>query len=322
MLPVRVAVVPYAVTGNLDAGPSPAVLLRVAAALQTQMSRDVGPVWGVSAIVSPFLSLDQVPPGYLPLVIVVGSKLRLNRQGFHLVEARRPAAFVEYGDGWPVDASHELIEMVCDPWGTRTAPGPSLGDEMHRAGAASLDRLDGGYELQGHVEYLMEICDPCENSTYTIDGVYVSDFVTPHYYGVPNAGSDRYSFTGRLDAPLQLLEEGYITWSAESGVWQAFASGGDGGGQAVVPVRELEIRALSDQPVALSRQWVDAHPDAIRGERGRAPKPPAPGDDDPAARSYGERLQEEIALRVKSPIGRIDAGDSDAIDYLSRIGYW
>jgi hypothetical protein len=34
----------------------------VASSLQTQVTRDFGPVWGVSAVVSAFLNLEDVPP--------------------------------------------------------------------------------------------------------------------------------------------------------------------------------------------------------------------------------------------------------------------
>ena len=41
----------------------------VASALQTQLSRDFGPTWNLSAVVSPFLCREDVPPQYLPVSI-------------------------------------------------------------------------------------------------------------------------------------------------------------------------------------------------------------------------------------------------------------
>lgn len=45
-------------------------LTRVAAALQKQATRDFGPLWQVEATVDAFDSLDDVPLGYWPLIVV------------------------------------------------------------------------------------------------------------------------------------------------------------------------------------------------------------------------------------------------------------
>lgn len=327
MLPVRVAVVPYRVGGGSEAGPSPEVLLRVAAALQTQVARDVAPVWGVSAAVSPFLSLERVPPGYFPLVIVVGAKLPLNRQGVHLMTGGQPAALVEYGEanGWTADASHELIEMVCDPSGTRTAPGPSLGDAIAAARAPALAHLEEKYRPQGRVEYLMEVCDPCENSTYTIDGVTVSDFVTPAFYEPAERPGDRYSFTGRCTEPLRVLRGGYITWRSaepEDGIWQAYAPVGDAPIEDLLPPGKLEIERIADVPVTFSRQWVDAHQGAIPTLRGRPPKPHSVTAEYGAAEQHGAALTRELELLLKQPGFGIRYGDLRAFEEDARIPTW
>ena len=51
---------------------------------------------------------------------------------------------------------------------------------------------------QGRVEYLVDVCDPCESVSfaYSINGVTVSDFYTPHFM----ASGVRYSFRGEMDA--------------------------------------------------------------------------------------------------------------------------
>ena len=284
---MQVALVPYNAEASRGEGLTEHVLVRVAAALQTQVIRDLSPVWGVSAVVSAFLSLDQVSPGYLPLVIVEGGNFTLTSQGFHFLAGGRPGAVVRHGDGWTVDASHELIEMLCDPTGTATAVGPSLRPE------------------QGQVEYLIEVCDPCENSTYEIDGVPVSDFVTPTYYAPPDRGSGPFSFTGSCQTPLQILEEGYITWrtraSEDDGVWQALAPPGSSGSQGFVPIESLEIRRISDTPATLTRQWVDAHPAHVRLGARELSRPALPSAGEKAAARYGELLRTEIGLILNPP---------------------
>jgi hypothetical protein len=44
-------------------------LLRVSAALQKQASRDLAPIWELSATVDAFAKLKDVPDGYWPIII-------------------------------------------------------------------------------------------------------------------------------------------------------------------------------------------------------------------------------------------------------------
>jgi hypothetical protein len=259
MLPTNVAIAPYNAGPQSEAAAStaalpapvwldPVDLLHVASALQTQVVRDLAPIWDVSAIVSPFLSLTDVPPGFGLIVLVPKSDTLPTTLGFHIALGGQPFALVEYGDDWSLLASHELMEMLCDPWGNRTAPGASLLRDDKQAGD------------QGQVEYLVEVCDPCQHSTYEINGVLVSDFVTPGYYDPVRSRSANYSFTGRVDGPRKLLDGGYITWRThqpEPAVWQAFAPAGREKYPSTVPNDSLKIGKLF--PSTFSREWIDAH---------------------------------------------------------------
>jgi hypothetical protein len=216
MLPTHVALVPYE-----DALAQPDELLRVAAALQIQLTRDFTPVWGTPAVVSAFTSLDDVPPAYIPIVLVRKDTLLQREHAFHITVNDQPIGLVEIREDWSLAASHELLETICDPHGVRKVSGPSMADS---ADPADLDRWANPYRRQGDVQYLLEVCDPCQDSHYMINGVKVSDFVTPRYYvpAEPNYGS--YSFTGSLKKPLDLLPGTYITWYTSitnSPVWQA-----------------------------------------------------------------------------------------------------
>jgi hypothetical protein len=75
----------------------------------------------------------------------------------------------------------------------------------------------------GQFNYLVEGCDPCEanNYGYTILGVVVSDFITPHFYDPVVTQGTRYSFTGAITAPRQILPGGYISFvDQETDEWQ------------------------------------------------------------------------------------------------------
>lgn len=288
---MKIALVRH-VVGDSGGGPSDDELRSVAAALQAQIVADAAPIWGISAVVSSFSGAEAVPAGHLPVVVVAGRRLPAKRRAFHLMAGGQSAALVEYGDDWTVGASHELIEMLCDPMGTRTIPGPSLVDELQASGAAEAR----DHEPQGLVEYLMEVCDPCEGSTYAIDGIRVSDFVTPQFYGLPSQSGNRYSFRGALTAPLGLNAGGYITWRTERGdVWQAYAPDDQQGGD--VSLGRLQIKRLSERPLTLSRQWIDAHPEGIQ----RAADDPSDPSTGKTLPSYGQALQQEIGLRLDSP---------------------
>jgi hypothetical protein len=277
MWPARTALAPYDPSLLKERG-FEEQLLQVGAALQTQVARDLGPFWDVSAVVAVFRALEEIPVGYSP-VAIVRDRLPLNRAGFHFADGGRAGALIEYSRGWSVAASHELIEMLCDMTGFTTTPGQSL-----HAG-------------QGYVDYVVEVCDPCESSSYKIDGIEVSDFVTPHYYEPAGTTAPRYSFTGRITGPLQLLGGGYITWFAQppdEGAWQASAPKARGDEPRVVAPGKLDIVRLGDVASLFSRQSLDADP-AAKTERKKQRRVKAPPYSLPkSAQRYGATLRSEF----------------------------
>ena len=187
------------------------VLLPIAAAIQVQVQRDLGPAWGVQAAVSAFASLEQVPQGTWPVAVTRRPDLPVD--GFHFVMNGLPFGIVGNVENLSVVLSHEIAEMLVDPFGQHTVTGPPL--------------TDNG---QGPVDYLVEVCDPCEgDTTYQIGGVAVADFVVPAYYhadDMTRVRSRGYSFTGALSTPRQVRTGGYITWRLQfpsTTVFQAFA---------------------------------------------------------------------------------------------------
>ena len=236
MLPVQVALV--SASGQTDPGD----VSHVAAALSKQATRDLAPLWSVTATVDAFPSLRGVPVGYWPVIIVDDVR---GAAGFHTDRWGHPFALVEYSDSWSLTASHETLEMLVDPFGRRTAPGRS-------------PKRD-----QGQVEFLVEACDPCEASqfAYTIDGVLVSDFITPRFYDPRKTTSARYSFTGSIPRPRQIREGGYISWwePRTNHIWQELWLGPD-----------KEFRDLGEGNFAAQslREFVDAnteHPGIDKG---------------------------------------------------------
>jgi len=179
-------------------------LTRVASALQKQITRDFAPVWGMSADIAAFSSLTDVPVDYWIVTLCFSVP---DGSGGHRDADGRPAAFVEWTDDWSLSASHEVLEMLADPWGKRLIAGPSLNPD------------------QGRVEYLVEISDPCQaiDCAYTINGELVSDFYTPRFFDPVAADGVRYSFSGRIKHPREVLKGGYLSWfeAASQHWWQA-----------------------------------------------------------------------------------------------------
>ena len=170
-------------------------LTRVSAALQKQALRDLGPVWSINATVDAFARLEDVPVGTWPIIIEDDINTP-GAAGVHEDQDGQPFALVTSGDGWSLTASHELIEMLVDPFGRRLTEGQSP-----KPG-------------QGRVQFLVEPCDPSEATqfAYLINSVTVSDFYTPKYFSTVFNPADQYSHTGAITKPRQVLKGGYLSW--------------------------------------------------------------------------------------------------------------
>jgi hypothetical protein len=187
-------------TGKIDVD----LMHEVAAALNIQVARDLPQFWPIQATVRYLPKTNKVPVGVWPVQLV--AKLPPGEGGFHLTKHNQPYAKViasPDSEEWTIDASHETLEMLVDPSGNRLHSSRSI-------------EIVGGkvQDGAGEFQYLVEACDPCEadNFGYSIQGVAVSDFITPHFYDPVTTSGTRYSFTGAITAPRQILPGGYISF--------------------------------------------------------------------------------------------------------------
>ena len=236
MNPIRVGLVDM--TGQVSTD----LMQAAAAALNIQVTRDLPQFWNVQATVEYLPSAGKLPAGVWPVQLV--RTLPAGEGGVHLDKHNQPYAKVlaSADDAWTIDASHETLEMLVDPFGNKMQTSRSIeivGNEVQ----------DG----PGEFNYLVEACDPCEANSfgYTIQGVLVSDFLTPHYYDPIVTGGTRYSFASSVKAPRQMLPGGYISFvNLETDEWQQIL-------WLNPPPAPPQLRDLGPANGRSLREWID-----------------------------------------------------------------
>src|ERR1700730_1735106 len=187
-------------------------------ALQTQVTRDFLPAWGVDAKLS-FLPKGQNPPAGSWVLAVLDNADQAGALGYHDITPDGlplgkvfAKTTVDDGGAVSVTASHELLEMLGDPDINLTA------------------ELDDGSGKPSKF-YAYETCDACEDDSfgYKINGVLVSDFVYPAYFeSFRKAKSTQFDFGKKITAPVTLLKGGYsgvLHLGKLSEVWQQLPPG-------------------------------------------------------------------------------------------------
>lgn len=164
-------------------------------ALQVQVDRDFDAWYGTATLV--FTPFGSKPAADTWQLVLLDNSDAAGALGYHdVTKAGLPLgkAFVgsdlQYGYKPSVTISHELLEMLADP---------AINTTVFVQSSAVHGRL-----------YAYEVCDAVEADAlgYDIDGVTVSDFVTPHWFA-PFPG-EQYSLRKNVTAPFQLAAGGYI----------------------------------------------------------------------------------------------------------------
>lgn len=181
------------------------------AALQKQVIREFADAWGAGAEVT-FAEPGTAPsPGTWQLIILDDTD-QAGALGYHDLPQTAgglPIGFVfaktdqQFGLSWTVTASHELLEMLADPWIEKVA--------LHQIGDT------------GALLYSYEVCDACEDDGfgYEIDGVRVSDFVYPSWFqDWRQSNSTKFDQAGAIKAPFALASGGYISTFTPGQGWQ------------------------------------------------------------------------------------------------------
>jgi hypothetical protein len=187
------------------------------AALQKQVDLDFQPAWQVSATLAGTTRKLEEPvriEGVHDALIYLGDASLdpttgvQNVLGYHSDTYRGvPYGFVyldvcaQYAESWTTTLSHEVLELLADPAASQSVSGPA----PQASGQA--------------VQYYLEVCDPTQKDSYSIDGVSVSNFVFPAYFGRSTGPAG----TNHLQLPLQpfgVRPGGYCMFEDGGGVHQ------------------------------------------------------------------------------------------------------
>jgi hypothetical protein len=194
-------------------------------ALQKQVTDEFQAYWQLDCTLS-FLSKGQpLTPGWWQIV-VMDNPDQAGALGYHeLTSQGAPLGKVfaqldlDTGSSWTATLSHELLEMLADPWINWCAVGTD-------------SKI-----------YALEVCDAVEadNLGYFIDGVLVSDFVTPAWFEPTCA--DRMDFKQHLTKELELARGGYISIFDPPNGWTQVTAKGKGGPR-ILPGSRRQRRKL------------------------------------------------------------------------------
>lgn len=167
-------------------------------ALQHQVSYDFQPYWGQGAhLYTPATSTSP-----MATIAILDDSDQAGALGYHdwTTTDGYPLAKVfartdqQYGLSWTVTASHELLEMLADPY-------------VH----------DGSQDDITARWYAREVCDPIEADAlgYTYNNVLLSDFITPMWFH--SGAKAPYDFKNHLTAPMSLASKGYMSYWDNTG---------------------------------------------------------------------------------------------------------
>jgi hypothetical protein len=179
-------------------------------ALQTQLTRDLNALWGVSASLIHYLPGTPIPASRWVLGFFDDAD-QAGALGYHdVTPVGLPLGKVfvktvrQDGASVSVVASHELIEMLVDPW-------------------INVFVQD---EADAKKFWIREACDAVEGDAdgYAINGVQVSDFVTPVYFE-PTVAAGPWDFRQLLAGPIPtMLPSGYLAYVVDGQWGQVFGS--------------------------------------------------------------------------------------------------
>lgn len=177
-------------------------------AFQAAVSNDFAPYWSDAKLVF----ADEAPPKAWT-VTVTNTLECFFCLGYHDVHKHVPYAKVLAGDGWQVTFTHEVFELIGNPY------------------------IDQAVLVAGRW-WAMETADPVEANELAYprpgaDGtpVQISDFILPAWFRARSTGP--WDFTHATHRARQILSDGYqLYWNAKKRTWSSWFVGREARGDA------------------------------------------------------------------------------------------
>jgi hypothetical protein len=173
-------------------------------AFQTQWTRDLAPIWDLEDAQFTWTPKEQQPAANAWWVVFLDNSDQAGALAYHdVTDQGLPIAkvFVETiqadNASVSVGATHEICEMAVDPTINLAAQ-----------------------DAQGTF-WAYEVCDPVEDDQYgySVEGVLVSDFVTPAWFGFQSS-SGPLDFQGHASNAFVILTGGYAQKFDPQKGWQ------------------------------------------------------------------------------------------------------
>ena len=162
-------------------------------AFSSQWNKELNDAWGVGQAEFNFVDKGVTPPPSCWWVVFVDDATQADALAYHdLTDEGLPISFVFVkailadNASVSVAATHEICEMAVDPW------------------------LNTACQDDQGTFWACEVCDPVEDEQYgyEIDGVLVTDFVTPDWYAPKNEKGD-IDYKRHARNPFDVLSKGY-----------------------------------------------------------------------------------------------------------------
>lgn len=189
---------------------SDATIRRDIPAWQQAVNEDFAPSWNTPQYRLIFTGRRPAPKGAISAVFVKSGPVK-GALAYHTVTRGVPQIVVYAGTGDyygydnSVSFTHELFELAADPTITTT----NQGWPYDWVWTQTPDGFNQTPQDEGTV-WAQEVCDPVEELSYLIDGVKISDFITPNWFNDEVAGG--YDWMGAVQQPFTVLRGGYAQY--------------------------------------------------------------------------------------------------------------
>ena len=167
-------------------------------AVAKQLSRDVAPFWGLVP------ALEFVPRG---------KKATAGSSPCFILDVPDVSGALGYHDEGADGVAY--IKIFCNPvfssGGTAVTGSLSVSSVLsHEVLEMTGDSPANKWaDSQTNQEFAMELCDACEDQSYDIDGVSVSNFLLPAFFDPKASRNSRLDFLGSLSTPFSMTKGGY-----------------------------------------------------------------------------------------------------------------